>query len=309
MSGTLCLRPLAAQLSRDVNFIGKMDPYCEFIVGKNKVKGAVCHSGHVTPIWEDDKPLIINITTESSMTVNLMEKKLIGSDVLVGTCEVNLYDVRLRKNYVKWLPLIYQNTHAGKVLFEAVFQPDNLRNPATQPIVQQTPYMPFNPVQNQPMHHKVSSSSYPYGQGVNSAPVGREQVNQNWEYIQPNNPGNPNQIICQNSFAPVSGEQYQPLVLQHSQSEPGPYNQQQTSVNSEPLFAPPSTSNNVELNFSQKYPSLDHAQTNYNPYQPYVPHTSNVNQSTVSKDEPKKENQSFFGKIKSTLTKETQMLL
>jgi hypothetical protein len=307
MSGTLCLRPLAAQLTRDVSFLGKMDPYCEFIVGKNKVKGLVCQNGGVNPIWEDDRPLIINITTEPTMTVNLKEKKLIGSDVIVGTCEVNLYDVRLKKNYVKWVPLAYQNTHAGKILFEAVFQPDQSGHHVNQPITHQAPFMPFNPIQNQPMQHRMSQSNYPFQQGIASAPVGREQINQNWEYVQPNNPHNThthnlNQSVGQNLYAPASGEQNQPLVLQHSYSEPNKYTQPQNSINPEPLYAPPSTSNtntNVELNFSQKYPSLE--QQVYQPYQPYAP-TSNVNQSTVPKDEAKKENQSFFGKLKSVMT-------
>jgi len=325
MSGTLCLRPLAAQLARDVTFIGKMDPYCEFIVGKSKVKGQVCASGGINPIWEDDKPLIINITTESTMTVNLKEKKLIGSDILVGTCEVNLYDIRLKRNYVKWLPLVYQNTHAGKVLFEAVFQPDQIVTQVIQPIVQQQGYNPFNPpfqpVNTQPMQHRMSASSFPYGQGPTSAPV--NQVNQNWEYMQ-NNQNNPNLNASQNPFAPKANE-HQPLVLEHSQSAPAQYNQQQ---NQETLFAPPSTSNtNVELNFSQKYPSLDQ-QPNYQPYQPYVPPTNGVNPNALAPNthivnagiipntvnnnnnaEQKKENQSFFGKLKAAVTKETQMLL
>jgi hypothetical protein len=49
--GNLTIKPLTAVLTRDTEFLGKMDPYCVFTVGSKTFKSPVDSDSGTNPQW------------------------------------------------------------------------------------------------------------------------------------------------------------------------------------------------------------------------------------------------------------------
>ena len=53
MSGILTVKPQKAELTHDVDWLSKMDPYVTLILGGQKVKSSVCKEGGKKPHWKE----------------------------------------------------------------------------------------------------------------------------------------------------------------------------------------------------------------------------------------------------------------
>ena len=51
VSGNLVIKPINATLTRDTELLGKMDPYCVFILGDKKFKTKVKDEAGKNPNW------------------------------------------------------------------------------------------------------------------------------------------------------------------------------------------------------------------------------------------------------------------
>ena len=122
MSGTIDIKPLEAKLSHDTETFGKMDPFCQIVIGDSKVKGQVCHSGGKFPRWNDT--ISVNRNSEPSFYIEVIDKDTIKSDI-IGVGLVDIHALSPEHPTTKWYPLYYKKKPAGEVLLEITYKPNN----------------------------------------------------------------------------------------------------------------------------------------------------------------------------------------
>lgn len=120
MPGTFVFKPIEANLTHNTEWIGKMDPYCAFIVGNKRINTQVCKKGGKHPHWNDS--VSIPITTESKITVELMDKDKITKDDHIGSFMIDLQEIETTGKLSKWYPVYYKNKPAGEILLETLYE-------------------------------------------------------------------------------------------------------------------------------------------------------------------------------------------
>jgi len=118
MPGTITFRPIEANLTHNTDLIGKMNPYCAFIVGDNIFRGQVCKKGGKHPHWDD--AVTIPFTNASQVIVEVMDKDRFSRDDNIGSFMINLNELQSGGGS-RWYPLTYKNKPAGEILLETSF--------------------------------------------------------------------------------------------------------------------------------------------------------------------------------------------
>lgn len=59
-SGVLIVKPICAQLKKDTEFLGKMDPYCKITVGNTTLKTHTANDAGKNPTWMDSLSFKLN---------------------------------------------------------------------------------------------------------------------------------------------------------------------------------------------------------------------------------------------------------
>jgi len=134
MPGTFTFRPIQATLTHDTEWLGKMDPYCSYRVGPDRIKGPVCRNGGKFPKWED-ATVNVPATNDQSIVVDLMDKDKVLFDDNIGSFVIDLQEVQSRGQISKWYPVYWKQKPAGEILLEAAYQPGFVQQP--EPIVEQ----------------------------------------------------------------------------------------------------------------------------------------------------------------------------
>jgi len=139
MPGTFVFRPIEANLTHDTDYLGKMDPYCAYMVNNKRIKGQVCKSGGQHPIWNEATTVPMEID-QPACVVELMDKDTFIDDS-IGTFVVDLTEVQNYGTVSKWYPVFHKNKPAGQILFEATYQPvggyvQNVN--VVQPVIKET---------------------------------------------------------------------------------------------------------------------------------------------------------------------------
>jgi Ca2+-dependent lipid-binding protein len=81
--GSITIRPLAANLTHDVDLFGKQDAYCLVTFGTQQWKSQICKSGGKTPTWNDEVTFSVQPGVDI-IRIALYDDKLIGSDKLIA---------------------------------------------------------------------------------------------------------------------------------------------------------------------------------------------------------------------------------
>jgi len=123
MNSQLIIRPLEAKLIHNTDLFMKMDPYCKFKIGKEKVKSKVHKKGGKTPVWTDTLTLKREIG-DDILKVEVKDKDTFTRDDVVGKGILNLHDIPSFIPISKWVPLFYKEKHAGDVLVEVTITND-----------------------------------------------------------------------------------------------------------------------------------------------------------------------------------------
>jgi len=134
MPGTIIFKPIEANLTRDLDLIGKMDPYCLFIIENRKYKGQVCKSGGTHPYWNDT--VAIPRTSQPTCLLELRDKDKILTSDTIGGCEVNLEEIETCGKLSKWYPIVHSKKLAGQILIESTFLPETALSLAEEADVQ-----------------------------------------------------------------------------------------------------------------------------------------------------------------------------
>jgi len=117
MPGTIIFKPIEANITtKDKDLSGKMDPYCLFHVGNQKIKGQVCKSGGNHPVWNDE--VCIDVKNEPICTIDIKDKDML-IDQKLGTFEVDLGEIECQGRLRKWYPFFHKNEPAGEILLES----------------------------------------------------------------------------------------------------------------------------------------------------------------------------------------------
>jgi len=124
MPGTFVFRPIEANLTHNTDLLTKMNPYCTFILGNERIKGQICKKGGKHPHWND--AVTIPATNQGLLVMELKDHDKITKDDSIGACTIDLSEVQSRGQVSKWYPLTYKNRSAGEILLEATFQGDAL---------------------------------------------------------------------------------------------------------------------------------------------------------------------------------------
>jgi Ca2+-dependent lipid-binding protein len=106
-------KPLEAQLTRDIDAIGKMDPYIKIEVNNQIYKTDVCHNGGKNPKWDDS--FSFPLGGDGSVKVSVWEKDTFSKDDLIGDATLNVFQLGSLGNQVEWFDIFYNGTVAGKV--------------------------------------------------------------------------------------------------------------------------------------------------------------------------------------------------
>jgi len=122
MPGTFVFRPIEANLTHNTDLLTKMNPYCSFLMGNERIKGQVCKKGGKHPHWND--AITIPATNQGLLVMELMDQDKITKDDSIGACTIDLSEVQSLGQVSRWFPLTYKNKPAGEILLEASFQGD-----------------------------------------------------------------------------------------------------------------------------------------------------------------------------------------
>ena len=111
---TLLIKPLSANLTRDTETFGKMDPLVEIHIGGRSYKTACHNDGGKHPQWQDVFTHVL--TGEQELTFTVMDIDSISKSDVIGEGRVNLGSTYQRYNTSDWYDISYKGKPAGKVL-------------------------------------------------------------------------------------------------------------------------------------------------------------------------------------------------
>lgn len=130
--GKLIVKPLRAELTRDVDTFSKMDPYVQLKLGDKTQRTKSNEGGGKQPSWKD--VFEFDKKNEDFLTFDIYDDDP-GSDDLVGSGKISL-DVICTlkpKRFADPVKLEYKGKDVGKVYFDIEFQPDAKPEDKKQP--------------------------------------------------------------------------------------------------------------------------------------------------------------------------------
>ena len=217
MSGKLIVSPLQAQLTRDTETFGKMDPYVVVVFGSQSQKSSVCSNGGKTPSWKDT--FTFQRTKEELIVFQVWDHDTISKNDMAGEGVLAFSRVASGK-FSDWVELSYKGKPAGKILINAQFMEDVKPFPKADaimgqgtnhqnlPSVLQTKYPTF-PEQSMPTQTTYPHQSYPIG---TTTMIPQQTYTQQQNYAP--------QSYRQESYAPQQNYTIQPTTYTAPQTYP-----------------------------------------------------------------------------------------
>lgn len=123
IQGTIIIKILKAQLSRDTEILGKMAPYCLISVNNLKSKTTVKKNYGKTPEWFETFSFVAKIGDE--VNLKIWDKDTVTSDDLVGEGTLTVKKEHINMKYCFWVPLQFKNQNAGQLQIDIEFIPNN----------------------------------------------------------------------------------------------------------------------------------------------------------------------------------------
>ena len=118
--GILKITPLSANLLRDTDTFGKIDPYLVINVGTKKFVSKEVKNGGLQPNF--DESFETHIADVNSFTVTVWDSDP-GKDDFVAEGTVNITQAIENSNANIESDLFYKGDHAGQIRFELSFKP------------------------------------------------------------------------------------------------------------------------------------------------------------------------------------------
>jgi Ca2+-dependent lipid-binding protein len=103
--GTLVMEVVRAELFRNTEMFGTMDPFFVINYKDQTIKSHICKNGGQHPIWNEKVELEYESNLED-MKLLCYDKDLIMNDI-VGEAYIKLSQVAKEKGIQQWFPLTY----------------------------------------------------------------------------------------------------------------------------------------------------------------------------------------------------------
>lgn len=113
-------------MNRDVDKLGKMDPYVTFYIGENKVSTQTHDDGGKKPVWNET--LKIKRKDENIMNFTIYDKNKVHQDRIMGYGSKSLYNsIYLTQNAIesKEVDVLYAGVNIGSIGLEISFSQEN----------------------------------------------------------------------------------------------------------------------------------------------------------------------------------------
>lgn len=123
IQGTIIIKILKANLSRDTEVLGKMAPYCLISVNNLKSKTTVKKNYGKTPEWFETFSFVAKIGDEVNLKV--WDKDAVTADDLVGEGTLTVKKEHINMKYCFWVPLQFKNKNSGQIQIDIEFIPNN----------------------------------------------------------------------------------------------------------------------------------------------------------------------------------------
>ena len=121
-SGTLTIEPIKADLDHTTHWMTKVDPFCIFVIGSQKIKSKVSIRSGSKAIWDDK--LMMRNNGNDSLIIEVWDHKSIRSNRMLGTGEIKLAKIINGGSLIEWVWITNKSNYAGKVLLEIDYKPD-----------------------------------------------------------------------------------------------------------------------------------------------------------------------------------------
>lgn len=157
--GTLTVRPIAAQLTKDQDWFGRQDPYCVIEVGSQKQRSRTHTDGGKNPSWNDS--LSFQINGEQQVHISVFDRDILTRDDFICDTTIPLMTVFQRRQHSEWFPLYRKGRSGGRINVRLEFIPSNqgFGYPPQTPQMPQMPQMPYMPY---PMQSPYQANPYAY---------------------------------------------------------------------------------------------------------------------------------------------------
>ena len=113
--GILTIKPVVAELTRDTDLLGKMDPLVEFQATNEKVISSVAKGEGKHPTWEDVLTLKVD-QVDSQIHIIVYDEDLGSKKDVVAEGWIPLMEVHSKGDHEAWFPLTYKGKSAGKIM-------------------------------------------------------------------------------------------------------------------------------------------------------------------------------------------------
>lgn len=159
--GHLIIHPILAELYRDVESFGRMDPYCVVKVAGHTEKTHIAENMGKHPSWQDR--LSFKIGYEEHYEIAVWDRRHMLGDQEIGSAHVSIYNIRALGTHEEWIELLHHGYATGKIRVHATFQPEFIQ-PAYNPNPVPYGYAPQVIVEENRHHHpEVIYVQQPYG--------------------------------------------------------------------------------------------------------------------------------------------------
>ena len=182
MPGTLTIKPIQANFTHNKDFLlNKQDPYCEILLGGQKVTTTTCKHGGKHPYWSDAFTLQSN--NEPVLYVNIKDKDRFSHDDNIGSVQVDLKNVSSIPRGPQWYPVIGGDGSQGEILIDIAYNPGMQAGyPGQMPTM-----MPTMPMQQPTMGYPTTQpmTGYPVSQPTVGYPQTQPMMQQAYHGVQP----------------------------------------------------------------------------------------------------------------------------
>lgn len=119
--GTLVLTIIQAQLTRDVETLGKQDPYIKLMYMGTRYKTKVHQNGGKTPVWNETFTLQLGSVSDE-LHFEVKDDDTIGA-TLIGQATIKASSLCINNGVRDWFTFEYKGRSVGRVLLETKFTP------------------------------------------------------------------------------------------------------------------------------------------------------------------------------------------
>uniref|UniRef100_A0A7S0WKH2 Calcium-dependent protein kinase n=1 Tax=Chlamydomonas leiostraca TaxID=1034604 RepID=A0A7S0WKH2_9CHLO len=114
-----------AQDLKDVEIVGRQDPYCVLTIGQRNFRSKTDTDGGKHPVWNETFSFT-NVSAEQVLKLEFFDENMILRDVAIGGCKVALTEVMNAGSQEVCVPVVTRKgKHRGDVFLKLVFKPNS----------------------------------------------------------------------------------------------------------------------------------------------------------------------------------------